>query len=364
MSYNLSGVKKLQLSGSDARQDLPASRSRSGTTRRSPPTTRRPRCRARRSPSPAARTARARRRTSRRSSPRRLRPTGSSARASTINWPSDTQGGNGNAGVAHDREEDRRRDRLRRLLRRQGRRPDVRGGQEPEPASTSRRALKRRSAAASTAAINPDLTYDPIYAPGATSYPITSPTWVLVVQDPDGRGEGRRRSRRFLDLHPDRRARSWPRRSTTHRCRRAREAGARQRQADQVGSPVELRAGRGGRVPPVRPSPPPHSDGQPPTPPPLPDPRPRTAPRVSATAAVRRARSPTALFRVAHAARGPARARDPRADRDLHDEQGPALVPRPRAARRGLLRRLGPREGSLRRRRAALRHVARRRASR
>jgi phosphate transport system substrate-binding protein len=40
--------------------------------------------------------------------------------------------------------------------------------------------LSAASAAASGATINPDLTYDPIDATGATAYPITSPTWLLV----------------------------------------------------------------------------------------------------------------------------------------------------------------------------------------
>jgi phosphate transport system substrate-binding protein len=42
--------------------------------------------------------------------------------------------------------------------------------------------LDGASAAVASATINPDLTYNPINAPGATAYPITSPTWVIVYQ--------------------------------------------------------------------------------------------------------------------------------------------------------------------------------------
>jgi phosphate transport system substrate-binding protein len=42
--------------------------------------------------------------------------------------------------------------------------------------------LDGASAAVASATINADLTYNPIDAPGATAYPITSPTWVIVYQ--------------------------------------------------------------------------------------------------------------------------------------------------------------------------------------
>jgi len=40
--------------------------------------------------------------------------------------------------------------------------------------------VKAASEAAATVAINDDLTYDPIYAPGIASYPVTAPTWIIV----------------------------------------------------------------------------------------------------------------------------------------------------------------------------------------
>ncbi len=42
--------------------------------------------------------------------------------------------------------------------------------------------LAGATAAVDSATINPDLTYNPINAPGADAYPITSPTWVIVYQ--------------------------------------------------------------------------------------------------------------------------------------------------------------------------------------
>ena len=42
--------------------------------------------------------------------------------------------------------------------------------------------VKAASEAAATVAIGADLTYDPIYATGVTSYPITAPTWIIVYK--------------------------------------------------------------------------------------------------------------------------------------------------------------------------------------
>jgi phosphate transport system substrate-binding protein len=48
--------------------------------------------------------------------------------------------------------------------------------------------LEAASAAVANTTINPDLTYNPINAPGADSYPITSPTWIILysTQPNDG----------------------------------------------------------------------------------------------------------------------------------------------------------------------------------
>ena len=46
------------------------------------------------------------------------------------------------------------------------------------------------AAAANGAAINADLTYDPINSDGAAAYPITSPTWIIVYQDQTDAAKG------------------------------------------------------------------------------------------------------------------------------------------------------------------------------
>ena len=134
--------------------------------------------------------ARGRRRTSRRSSPRPTRAGGSSARARPSAWPADTQGGQGNAGVAAivsgtegaigyvDYSDAKAAGLKYAAVRNQL-------GKYIKPS------LKGASEAAATVAINPDLTYDPIYATGATSYPITSPTWILVYKNQDDANKGK-----------------------------------------------------------------------------------------------------------------------------------------------------------------------------
>ena len=77
-----------------------SARSRTGTTRPSPPTTRASRCPTRRSRSPTAPTARARRRTSPSTSSPAAPDTWTLKSGSTVEWPADTQAGNGNPGVA------------------------------------------------------------------------------------------------------------------------------------------------------------------------------------------------------------------------------------------------------------------------
>src|SRR5262249_23875488 len=46
------------------------------------------------------------------------------------------------------------------------------------------------AAAVLGAKISPDLSYDPINAPGKASYPITSPTWILVYQNQTDHAKG------------------------------------------------------------------------------------------------------------------------------------------------------------------------------
>jgi phosphate transport system substrate-binding protein len=100
---------------------------------------------------------------------------------STINWPATSRGGNGNAGVAQvvkstpgavgyvDYADAKASGLSYASVKNQA-------GQyiAPSPASAS--------AAASQASVKPDLTFSAIWAPGANSYPITYQSWVLVYQ--------------------------------------------------------------------------------------------------------------------------------------------------------------------------------------
>ena len=102
--------------------------------------------------------------------------------SSTINWPADTQGGQGNAGVAE-------------II---GNTDGAIGYVDFSDAKAAgltfasvknqlgtyvAPSVKAASEAAATVAINDNLTYDPIYATGPGSYPITAPTWLLVYKE-------------------------------------------------------------------------------------------------------------------------------------------------------------------------------------
>ena len=98
---------------------------------------------------------------------------------STVEWPSDTQAGNGNAGVAQ-------------IIK------DTKGAIGYVDYSDAKAVglkfanvknkagkylaptLDGASAAAAGATINADLSYDPLWADGDTAYPIAAPTWILV----------------------------------------------------------------------------------------------------------------------------------------------------------------------------------------
>jgi phosphate transport system substrate-binding protein len=109
--------------------------------------------------------------------------------SSTISWPSDTQGGQGNSGVATivsstdgaigyvDFSDAKAAGLTFASIRNQL-------GKYVAPT------LKGASEAAATVAVNADLTYDPIYATGPTSYPITSPTWILAYKQQSDQDKG------------------------------------------------------------------------------------------------------------------------------------------------------------------------------
>ncbi|HEV2374676.1 MAG TPA: phosphate ABC transporter substrate-binding protein PstS [Streptosporangiaceae bacterium] len=101
--------------------------------------------------------------------------------SSTINWPANSQAGNGNSGVAQivkstpgaigyvDYADAKGAGLTFASVKNQA-------GQYVAPSTTS------GEAAASQATVKPDLTFSAIWAPGAASYPVTYQSWVLVFQ--------------------------------------------------------------------------------------------------------------------------------------------------------------------------------------
>jgi phosphate transport system substrate-binding protein len=100
---------------------------------------------------------------------------------STINWPANSRGGNGNGGVAQ-------------IIKST---PGAVGYVDYADAKASgltyasvknqdgsyvAPSVQAASEAASNATVKPDLTFSAIWAPGAGSYPITAQSWVLVYQ--------------------------------------------------------------------------------------------------------------------------------------------------------------------------------------
>jgi phosphate transport system substrate-binding protein len=108
---------------------------------------------------------------------------------STVSWPSSTQGATGNSGVAKAVK-------------------DTDGAigyvdfSDANASGLTFAAVKNSSgkyiapnlasaaAAAQGATVNADLTFDPINATGPAAYPITSPTWIIVYQDQSDASKG------------------------------------------------------------------------------------------------------------------------------------------------------------------------------
>ena len=101
---------------------------------------------------------------------------------STVEWPADTQAGNGNAGVAQIVQtqegavgyvdlSDARTQKLTYAKLRN------RAGAAVEPT------LGATTSALEGVELKPDLTYDPIDSPSPEAYPIAAPTWVLAYRD-------------------------------------------------------------------------------------------------------------------------------------------------------------------------------------
>jgi phosphate transport system substrate-binding protein len=108
---------------------------------------------------------------------------------STVNWPADTQGGNGNSGVAqivsgtngalgYVDYSDATATKLKwaKVKNKAGKFVDA--------------TLEGASAALAGVEIKPDLSYNPLWADGEASYPITAPTWILAYKDQPDKAKG------------------------------------------------------------------------------------------------------------------------------------------------------------------------------
>jgi phosphate transport system substrate-binding protein len=108
---------------------------------------------------------------------------------STVNWPSDTQAGQGNSGVGQVIEStdgaigyvdfaDAKALKLRFASIKN------KDGAYVAPS------IKATSAAVSTAQVADDLTYNPLDAAGTTAYPIAAPTWLIVYKNQTDKAKG------------------------------------------------------------------------------------------------------------------------------------------------------------------------------
>jgi phosphate transport system substrate-binding protein len=108
---------------------------------------------------------------------------------STVNWPADTQGGNGNSGVAqivtgtngaigYVDYSDAKATNLKwaKIKNKAGKFVDA--------------TLDGASAALAGITVNPDLSYNPLWADGDASYPITAPTWILAYTTQADKAKG------------------------------------------------------------------------------------------------------------------------------------------------------------------------------
>ena len=99
--------------------------------------------------------------------------------AKTINWAGNTVAGNGNTGVANAIKG--KSGAIGYVDYSDAKAAGLTWAQvKNEAGSYVDATLAGASAAAASATVNANLTYDPIWAPGADSYPITSPTYIIT----------------------------------------------------------------------------------------------------------------------------------------------------------------------------------------
>jgi phosphate transport system substrate-binding protein len=108
---------------------------------------------------------------------------------STVNWPADTQGGNGNNGVVQ-------------IVKGTNGAIGYVDFSDAKAASLKFAKVKNKagkfldptlegaSAALAGITVNPDLTYNPLWADGDAAYPITAPTWILAYTTQTDKAKG------------------------------------------------------------------------------------------------------------------------------------------------------------------------------
>jgi phosphate transport system substrate-binding protein len=107
----------------------------------------------------------------------------------TVEWPSDTQAGNGNAGVASIVKDSKGAVGYVDLSDAKATGLSLativnKAGKPVKPT------LEGASAALAGTTVNPDLTYNPLDADGDGAYPITAPTWILVYKNQPDKAKG------------------------------------------------------------------------------------------------------------------------------------------------------------------------------
>ena len=109
---------------------------------------------------------------------------------STVEWPADTQAGQGNSGVAQIVKLDQGRHRLRRPVRRQGRRPQVRQRARTRPASSSSPPSTPRPPRRPTSRSSRTSPSSRGWADGDEAYPIAAQTWIIVYTNQTDKAKG------------------------------------------------------------------------------------------------------------------------------------------------------------------------------
>ncbi|HEX2850761.1 MAG TPA: phosphate ABC transporter substrate-binding protein PstS [Acidimicrobiales bacterium] len=108
---------------------------------------------------------------------------------STVDWPTDTQAGNGNQGVASAVKSTDGA--IGYVDLSDAKASGLTFAQVKNKAGNFEKpTLEGASKALDGATVNADLTYNPLWTDGADAYPITSPTWVLVYKNQTDKAKG------------------------------------------------------------------------------------------------------------------------------------------------------------------------------